>query len=139
MASCGKAPGRPAEAEEGGRPRQPDTEERVRKTRKLHIEGKGTMEIARALGVDGSTVTYYKRRLAERGELPQAALAVIQQEVAEGGTVSVAGWGKFESRLHKARTARNPAAGAEVKVPATRRVKFTPGSEFEWVVAGRPV
>ncbi|TMR90518.1 HU family DNA-binding protein [Nonomuraea basaltis] len=43
-----------------------------------------------------------------------AALAVIQQEVAEGGTVSVARWGKFESRLHKARTARNPSTQEEV-------------------------
>ncbi|WP_223167679.1 HU family DNA-binding protein [Nonomuraea sp. SYSU D8015] len=52
-------------------------------------------------------------------EVVNAVLAVIKQEVAEGGKVSVAGWGKFESTLRKARTARNPATQAEVKVPAT--------------------
>jgi DNA-binding CsgD family transcriptional regulator len=71
-----KRAGRPADGppkpRKSGRPRQPDTEERIQETRKLLAEGKGTMEIARVLNVDGSTVAYYKRRLAERGELPQA-------------------------------------------------------------------
>ncbi|MEV0236801.1 hypothetical protein [Nonomuraea sp. NPDC050786] len=69
---AGKPKDGPPEPRKGGRPRDPETEERVQRTRKLLAEGKGTMEIARLLGVEGSTVSYYKRRLAERGELPQA-------------------------------------------------------------------
>ncbi|TMR90517.1 hypothetical protein [Nonomuraea basaltis] len=71
-ARAGKPQGGPPKPRKGGRPRQPDTEEKVQKTRKLLAAGKGTMEIARLLGVDGSTVCYYKRRLVERGDLPQA-------------------------------------------------------------------
>lgn len=67
---AGKPKAGPPKPSKGGRPRQPDIEQRVQRTRKLLAEGKGTMEIARALGVPGSTVTYYKRRLAERDELP---------------------------------------------------------------------
>ncbi|WP_177241243.1 hypothetical protein [Nonomuraea wenchangensis] len=44
----------------------------MQKTRELLAAGKGTMEIARLFGVPGSRVSYYKRRLAERGELPKA-------------------------------------------------------------------
>ncbi|MEW1843024.1 hypothetical protein AB0392_34220 [Nonomuraea angiospora] len=69
---AGKPKAGPPKPSKGGRPRQPDTELRVQETRKLLAQGKGTMEIARTLGVPGSTVTYYKHRLAERGELPQA-------------------------------------------------------------------
>ncbi|MFI9847572.1 hypothetical protein ACIHFD_61895 [Nonomuraea sp. NPDC051941] len=42
----------------------------MQRTRKLLAEGKGTMEIARLLGLNGATVCYYKRRLAQRNELP---------------------------------------------------------------------
>jgi hypothetical protein len=68
---AGKPVDGPPKPRKGGRPRQHDTEVRVRRTRELLAKGKGTMEIARLLDVDGSTVCYYKRRLAERGELPQ--------------------------------------------------------------------
>lgn len=60
----------PPKPSKGGRPRQPDTEVRIQRTRDLLAQGKGTMEIARLLNVEGSTLVYYKRRLAERGELP---------------------------------------------------------------------
>ncbi|WP_188194870.1 helix-turn-helix domain-containing protein [Nonomuraea sp. SYSU D8015] len=69
---AGKPADGPPQPKKGGRPRQPATEEKVQQTRELLAEGKGTMQIARLLGVGGSTVTYYKQRLAERDELPQA-------------------------------------------------------------------
>lgn len=67
--NAGKPEDGPPEPSKGGRPRQPETEARVQRTRELLTEGVGTMEIARRLGVPGSSVCYYKRRLAERGEL----------------------------------------------------------------------
>ncbi|SEU46868.1 hypothetical protein SAMN05421811_127166 [Nonomuraea wenchangensis] len=69
---AGKPEDGPPPPKKGGRPREADTEERVQKTRELLAAGKGTMEIARLFGVPGSRVSYYKRRLAERGELPKA-------------------------------------------------------------------
>jgi hypothetical protein len=76
---AGKPKDGPPKPSKGGRPRQPETEERVQQTRRLLAQGMGTMEIARTLGVPGSSVCYYKQRLAERGELPELCWQLRQR------------------------------------------------------------
>ncbi|OGI83920.1 hypothetical protein A2997_01920 [Candidatus Nomurabacteria bacterium RIFCSPLOWO2_01_FULL_36_10b] len=51
----------------------------------------------------------------------------IASEMTKGGTVDIAGFGKFEGKMRPARMARNPRTGQTVSVPATRVPKFRAG------------
>ena len=57
------------------------------------------------------------------------ALAVIEQQLAKGEDVRLAGFGSFEPRKRAARTGRNPQTGEEIKIPAGQRVTVTAGSK----------
>jgi DNA-binding protein HU-beta len=63
-----------------------------------------------------------------------AVLRTIQETVARGDKVSISGFGVFEKQVRPARTARNPATGAAVKVPRTSVPKFRPGADFKAMV-----
>lgn len=58
-------------------------------------------------------------------------LDVIQAGVVAGGKVQLTGFGTFEARDRKARTARNPQTGATVYVAATRVPAFKAGKSFK--------
>lgn len=60
----------------------------------------------------------------------------IADEMAKGGTVDVAGFGKFEGKMRNARTARNPRTGETVEVPAQRVPKFKAGKKLKDTVKG---
>ena len=62
------------------------------------------------------------------------ALAVIEQQLAKGEDVRLAGFGSFEPRKRAARTGRNPQTGEEIKIPAGQRVKVTAGSKLKAAV-----
>jgi len=64
-------------------------------------------------------------------EAVNAVLDTIQQTVARGDKVSISGFGVFEKQVRPARTARNPATGAAVKVPKTSVPKFRAGADFK--------
>ena len=64
-------------------------------------------------------------------EAVNAVLDTIQLTVAKGDKVSITGFGVFEKQNRPARTARNPATGATIRVP-----KFRPGADFKAVVNG---
>jgi DNA-binding protein HU-beta len=68
-------------------------------------------------------------------EAVNAILDTIQQTVAKGDKVSITGFGVFEKTVRPARTARNPATGAAVKVPKTSVPKFRAGADFKAMVA----
>jgi DNA-binding protein HU-beta len=79
--------------------------------------------------------------LAERlGDRRTAAAAVeglletIVDKVRSGETVTLTGFGVFESRARAARVARNPRTGATVEVPATTVPAFRPGTGFRSAV-----
>jgi DNA-binding protein HU-beta len=61
---------------------------------------------------------------------------IIVRSVAKGERVAITGFGVFEKRRRGARTARNPATGAAVKVKATSVPAFRAGSGFKEVVSG---
>lgn len=60
----------------------------------------------------------------------------VSGAVAKGEKVAITGFGVFEKSDRAARTGRNPATGATVKIKATSVPKFRPGAEFKAVVAG---
>ncbi len=59
-------------------------------------------------------------------EAVNAVLETIQSAVAQGDKVSITGFGVFEKTDRPARTARNPATGATIDVPASSVPKFRP-------------
>lgn len=61
----------------------------------------------------------------------------IAGEMAKGGKVDIAGFGKFEGNMRAARTARNPRTGESVNVPATRVAKFKAAKALKDTVAGK--
>jgi DNA-binding protein HU-beta len=70
------------------------------------------------------------------GEAVNAMLDAIQSAVASGDKVAITGFGVFEKSERPARTARNPATGASIKVPASSVPKFRAGADFKAAVNG---
>ncbi|WP_026414684.1 HU family DNA-binding protein [Actinomadura oligospora] len=73
----------------------------------------------------------------EAAEFVDAFLEVIQTSVAKGDKVAITGFGSFEKADRPARTARNPATGKTIQVPATSVPKFKAGADFKNLVAGK--
>jgi DNA-binding protein HU-beta len=69
-------------------------------------------------------------------EAVNAVLDTIQTAVAKGDKVAITGFGVFEKSVRPARTARNPATGAAIKVPKTSVPKFRAGADFKAMVNG---
>jgi DNA-binding protein HU-beta len=67
-------------------------------------------------------------------EAVNAVLDTIQRTVARGDKVAITGFGVFEKTVRPARTARNPATGAAIKVPKTSVPKFRAGADFKAMV-----
>ncbi len=60
----------------------------------------------------------------------------ITRAVVSGEKVRITGFGAFEKVTRAARTARNPATGARVRVKKTAVPRFKAGSELKAVVSG---
>jgi DNA-binding protein HU-beta len=69
-------------------------------------------------------------------EALNAVLDTIQSAVASGDKVAITGFGVFEKSERPARTARNPATGAEIQVAASSVPKFRAGADFKALVNG---
>jgi DNA-binding protein HU-beta len=67
-------------------------------------------------------------------EAVNVILETIQRTVAKGDKVAITGFGVFEKTVRPARTARNPATGASIKVPKTSVPKFRAGADFKAMV-----
>jgi DNA-binding protein HU-beta len=61
----------------------------------------------------------------------------IQRAVTAGEAVKIPGFGQFKVRDRAARMARNPATGAQVKVPAKRVFKFLPAKALKEAVMSK--
>jgi DNA-binding protein HU-beta len=66
----------------------------------------------------------------------EAVIETIYANVAKGEKVALTGFGIFEKRDRRARTARNPATGATVHVKKTSVPAFRPGAEFRAITSG---
>lgn len=69
------------------------------------------------------------------GEALNATLEAIGDALAKGDSVQLIGFGTFEVRATKARTGRNPATGAELKIAASKKVGFKVGKALKDRVA----
>ena len=80
--------------------------------------------------------------LAKKNELSKAAvqgvleslIETVQKTVAKGDAVQLVGFGTFKSAKRAARTGKNPATGAAVKIPATTVPRFVAGAKFKAAV-----
>ncbi|MCB9808827.1 HU family DNA-binding protein [Candidatus Nomurabacteria bacterium] len=70
------------------------------------------------------------------GQVVEGIFDTIASEMAKGGKVDIAGFGKFEGSMRAARTARNPRTGEMVKVAAKRVPKFKAAKGLKDTVAG---
>jgi DNA-binding protein HU-beta len=66
-----------------------------------------------------------------------SAIDRIIKAVTKGDDVQLIGFGAFKSGKRAARVGRNPATGAEIKIPAAKTVKFTAGKAFKDAVNKR--
>ena len=60
-----------------------------------------------------------------------AFLAATEKALKAGDKVQLVGFGSFEAKERAARIGRNPATGAEVKLPASKVPAFKPGKAFK--------
>jgi len=68
------------------------------------------------------------KRMAER------AVSCVLDTITKGmkrGKVTLVGFGTFGVGKRKARVGRNPQTGKEIKIPAKRVPKFTPGKALK--------
>ena len=61
----------------------------------------------------------------------EAAIDAVSDELAAGGEVSIAGFGKFSVSNRAARQGRNPATGQTINIPASRAAKFSAASALK--------
>ncbi len=61
----------------------------------------------------------------------------IKKVVSKGGKVQLIGFGSFSSGKRAARIGRNPKTGGEIKIPASKTVKFSAGKTFKEAVNAR--
>lgn len=63
-----------------------------------------------------------------------AVFDAITKELKKGGDVRLIGFGTFSVTKRAASTGRNPATGAEIKIPARKVAKFTVGKALKEAV-----
>lgn len=63
-----------------------------------------------------------------------AFIDIVTKTLKKGEEVKLIGFGTYKTVRTKARTGRNPRTGKEVKIPAKRRPKFTPGAKLKEAV-----
>ena len=64
----------------------------------------------------------------------KAVVGTVTATLAKGGKVAIIGFGAFSISKRAARTGRNPATGAAIKIPASKVAKFSPGAGLKKAV-----
>ncbi len=73
---------------------------------------------------------------AQADEVVTSILNAIAGALGDGEKVTLVGFGTFSATERAARIGRNPQTGAELKIPASVAVKFSPGKELKEAVKG---
>ena len=73
-----------------------------------------------------------KSKLSQKqaGDVLEATLESIRDALQSGNEVRLVGFGSFKVRQSAARKGVNPRSGAQIEIPATDRVRFSPGKEL---------
>ena len=74
-----------------------------------------------------------KKKDAEKAV--NAVFAAIENELATGGRVQLAGFGTFKVKERAERIGRNPKTMEEIQVPASRAAGFRAGKELKKAVS----
>ena len=74
---------------------------------------------------------------ADVKEVLEVLMGQIIKTVKSGDEVTLLGFGTFKSAKREARVGRNPATGAEIKIPASVQPKFLAGKLFKDAVNGK--
>lgn len=61
----------------------------------------------------------------------EALIDTVTQELKQGGSVTLVGFGQFSSKVTKPRTGRNPQTGETIQIAASIRPAFKPGKVFK--------
>ena len=61
----------------------------------------------------------------------EAAIETVSDELAAGGEVALAGFGKFSVSHRAARQGRNPATGQTIDIAASKAAKFSAASALK--------
>ncbi|HMH48138.1 MAG TPA: HU family DNA-binding protein [Solirubrobacteraceae bacterium] len=64
-------------------------------------------------------------------QVVESAIDVISDELAAGGEVALAGFGKFSVSQRAARLGRNPSTGATINIAASKAAKFSAASALK--------
>lgn len=83
-------------------------------------------EIVKALKEQAGLATLVQAEAAY-----EKLFAIIGKTLKNGDAVSISGFGTFKVVDRQARTGRNPQTGKEIKIPARKAVKFTPGKSLK--------
>lgn len=70
----------------------------------------------------------------DAGAAIDAFLAVIEESLVAGESVSFVGFGSFEVRDRAARKGRNPQTGEEIEIAAAKMPAFKPGKSLKEAV-----
>jgi DNA-binding protein HU-beta len=64
-------------------------------------------------------------------QVVEAAIDVVSDELAAGGEVALAGFGKFSVSQRAARQGRNPSTGQPIYIQASKAAKFSAASALK--------
>jgi DNA-binding protein HU-beta len=78
------------------------------------------VEVAKVVG---------SKRMAEKAV--SCMMGAITKGLKKGQAITLVGFGTFNVSRRKARVGRNPQTGKEIKIPAKKVPKFTPGKALK--------
>lgn len=70
-------------------------------------------------------------------EAVNAVFEVIAETLSDGEKIAISGFGSFEPRMRKARTAKSPVTGESIEVPETMAPAFRASKLLKNQVAGK--
>lgn len=86
-----------------------------------------------------NAITYLYGPTLTPGQAVEAVLTTIADQITNGDTVTVTGFGTFERVNRAPRTGRNPRTGQRIQIESKRAVRFKPGTALaEAVRTGTP-
>lgn len=69
--------------------------------------------------------------LAQAEKAYNTLFSMLAESLKKGDSVAIAGFGSFKTVKRAARKGRNPRSGAEIQIPESTAVKFTPSKALK--------
>jgi DNA-binding protein HU-beta len=101
----------------------------------IHQQTKGSTHMNRAELIDALADKTGSSK-ADAGRNIAALIDIVTATLKKGDNVALVGFGTFEVRKRAARTGRNPATGAVLKIKASKAPAFKAGATLKAAVNG---